>query len=775
MPRGEETQEAPQEEGRQESSEVQESEARRDAEVVAEPEAVVERERPVEESEAIEAAVVEAVEAVEAAVPAANGGSGTGDRESAADAATRDRGPGTEESAGAADAATGDRVEAPAPTGDGGKAYELRSDSQTGAQAVVERIESVESTRVSPPESAEAELQPERAESVPIREGGAAASPGEAESAEVQRGDVPQETAAPALEAEKSGEEISANAVKAVKGTSAAGSELPAEDEIGEGSSAAGDGTAPPVTTSATLAEVLVYVSKAENSDSPETGRITVDAPTSGAETVMIDTVPLPESPEAIFDSHDETSRETIGTWPTPDTSPEAGGVSPNLPEADLSSPDQGLDFEAAQDLEADQSENDQLANRDIQNTLQHQQQLINMLQGMASALQNTRDAIDRNADDGSYQAEVQEDSGREIRVDNAVSLSSELQNAVDQTARMQELMSNIMLKLETSSDQRVQILKDGETNPETSSMELALETDQGSDSTSVSTEFEDFDQKANQLFNILSTILKNMKEAESAIKRNLDGGGLENEQPEESPTESSPAIAEVFKEYNRELAGIVQQAETALGDTGEIETSESSEGNPDHPNTNPAGEGAPGFDRAGHDSTTADYSAELEEMNDSEITAEKADLGAAPSQTELNALEAELSAVEQDLAGYAAKVEAINELKSAVREEISCLQEELMNWPDDGSTREITYSDWIQNADGSFTETEYTKTMTKAEVQNLVEKLEALLETMGDQSQMDKMKLQDAMNSQSQLMQMMSNLSKMFHDTAMAIVRNLK
>jgi len=185
-----------------------------------EPEAAVERSADIKTAEAVEAAVKETVDAVavrtteSAAVSAANGGSETGDRESAAVAVTEDRGPRTEESAGAADAATGDRVEAPAPTGDGGKAYELRSDIQTGAQAVVERIESVESTRVNPPESAETDLQPERAEAVQIREGEAAASPGEAESAEVQRGDVPQETVAPSLgveAAEDGGERAAAS------------------------------------------------------------------------------------------------------------------------------------------------------------------------------------------------------------------------------------------------------------------------------------------------------------------------------------------------------------------------------------------------------------------------------------------------------------------------------------------------------------------------------------------------------------------------------------
>lgn len=45
----------------------------------------------------------------------------------------------------------------------------------------------------------------------------------------------------------------------------------------------------------------------------------------------------------------------------------------------------------------------------------------------------------------------------------------------------------------------------------------------------------------------------------------------------------------------------------------------------------------------------------------------------------------------------------------------------------------------------------------------------------MGDMNQMDMLKLQEAMNKQAQLMQMMSNIQKMFNDTAMAIIRNLK
>ena len=39
---------------------------------------------------------------------------------------------------------------------------------------------------------------------------------------------------------------------------------------------------------------------------------------------------------------------------------------------------------------------------------------------------------------------------------------------------------------------------------------------------TTFSTSFENFDQKTNQLFSILSTVLKSQKEMESAVTRNL-------------------------------------------------------------------------------------------------------------------------------------------------------------------------------------------------------------------------------------------------------------
>ena len=48
-------------------------------------------------------------------------------------------------------------------------------------------------------------------------------------------------------------------------------------------------------------------------------------------------------------------------------------------------------------------------------------------------------------------------------------------------------------------------------------------------------------------------------------------------------------------------------------------------------------------------------------------------------------------------------------------------------------------------------------------------------LQEISDMSQLDMMKLQDAMQKEAQLMQMMSNMMKAMHDTSMAIIRNMK
>ncbi len=50
-----------------------------------------------------------------------------------------------------------------------------------------------------------------------------------------------------------------------------------------------------------------------------------------------------------------------------------------------------------------------------------------------------------------------------------------------------------------------------------------------------------------------------------------------------------------------------------------------------------------------------------------------------------------------------------------------------------------------------------------------------AFSETVSDMSQMDQLKLQDAMQKQAQMMQTLSNISKMTHDTLKGIIQNMR
>ena len=48
-------------------------------------------------------------------------------------------------------------------------------------------------------------------------------------------------------------------------------------------------------------------------------------------------------------------------------------------------------------------------------------------------------------------------------------------------------------------------------------------------------------------------------------------------------------------------------------------------------------------------------------------------------------------------------------------------------------------------------------------------------LETVGDDTQLANLGLQDQLQAQQQTLQMMSNISKMLHDTAMAIISKMR
>jgi hypothetical protein len=62
----------------------------------------------------------------------------------------------------------------------------------------------------------------------------------------------------------------------------------------------------------------------------------------------------------------------------------------------------------------------------------------------------------------------------------------------------------------------------------------------------------------------------------------------------------------------------------------------------------------------------------------------------------------------------------------------------------------------------------------TKAQLEGYIENLEEDLNSSGDDAQLANVDLQNVLQKQQQVMQMMSNISKMLHDTALAIVRKI-
>jgi hypothetical protein len=55
------------------------------------------------------------------------------------------------------------------------------------------------------------------------------------------------------------------------------------------------------------------------------------------------------------------------------------------------------------------------------------------------------------------------------------------------------------------------------------------------------------------------------------------------------------------------------------------------------------------------------------------------------------------------------------------------------------------------------------------------IDELERRLQSVGDDAQLATLDLQNALQKQQQTMQMLSNISKMLHDTAQAVIRNIK
>ena len=116
-------------------------------------------------------------------------------------------------------------------------------------------------------------------------------------------------------------------------------------------------------------------------------------------------------------------------------------------------------------------------------------------------------------------------------------------------------------------------------------------------------------------------------------------------------------------------------------------------------------------------------------------------------------------------------KIANNNKARAEIREEILMLKDYLNDWPTDGETRTITWTEWSEN----YVPFEYTATLTKEGVKNLISNMENQLNRFTDIMYDLNLQLQEAMTEQAEVMQMMSSVMKTQHDTLKAIIRNLR
>ena len=140
-----------------------------------------------------------------------------------------------------------------------------------------------------------------------------------------------------------------------------------------------------------------------------------------------------------------------------------------------------------------------------------------------------------------------------------------------------------------------------------------------------------------------------------------------------------------------------------------------------------------------------------------------------------------------EDLQFYADKVRYFNKLKKAIRKEITKSRQALMchvisegcRSPDDPVETYVplcfeSYPILDEDCNPQVVTNEGDPFNTRGEMEDYIEGLERLLATVGDDAQLANIDLQNMLQKQQQTLQFMSNVSKMLHDTAMAIIRKI-
>ena len=137
-----------------------------------------------------------------------------------------------------------------------------------------------------------------------------------------------------------------------------------------------------------------------------------------------------------------------------------------------------------------------------------------------------------------------------------------------------------------------------------------------------------------------------------------------------------------------------------------------------------------------------------------------------------------------QSLYMYAEKVRYYNNLKKEIRDELTQARNVLADHsgakPEDALDQPydtIEVADAFtgkEQADGGSGHPQGEPAETLADLEEYIKGLEEKLNSVGDDAQLANVDLQNMLQKQQQTMQMMSNISKMLHDTAMAIIRKI-
>ncbi len=137
-----------------------------------------------------------------------------------------------------------------------------------------------------------------------------------------------------------------------------------------------------------------------------------------------------------------------------------------------------------------------------------------------------------------------------------------------------------------------------------------------------------------------------------------------------------------------------------------------------------------------------------------------------------------------EDLRFYAEKVRYYNAVKKRLREELARASAHRARYADRDPSAKIAAFPMIRfearaGDDGSSclepASVEIDKAATLGRLDAYICDLDRQLHTVGDDAQLATIDLQDAMQKRQQMLQMLSNILKKEHDTATAIISNMK